>query len=254
MASQAADIWVELNKPPINLNPFEVNPVGWIFFALYGGYLTWQIAKPQTEGEKVYAEKVTREAEEAGAMAGDFIAAAAAAEGAQVLPSGLVFLETSPGSGENPALDSKVVVHCAPRRPLLSDPRPVRLLAAPREPDARIAKLRLEVHPSRVLRARAPFLPVSRVADEGKLADGNVFDSSLARGEPAEFKVGQVIKGWQEGLQLMKPGSKATLTIPANLAYGAMNVGSIPGNSALQFQVELLEVKEGGGLLGMFSS
>ena len=132
----------------------------------------------------------------------------------------------------------------------------------------------------------------------GTLSDGTVFDSSRDRGEPTEFVLNQVIKGWQEGapprpapaqlppssppapaqlppssccnasrpapaatrparstarraphagLALMKPGSRAKLTIPAELAYGPMAMGSIPPNSALCFDVELIEVKEAGG-------
>lgn len=81
----------------------------------------------------------------------------------------------------------------------------------------------------------------------GTLADGSVFDSSVERGQPTEFKVGQVIKGWQEGLQLMKVGGKAVLTIPSDLAYGPQSVGTIPMWSALQFEVELLEIKEPSG-------
>lgn len=83
-----------------------------------------------------------------------------------------------------------------------------------------------------------------RVHYTGTLADGTVFDSSRDRGEPTEFKLGQVIKGWQEGLSLMKPGGRAKITMPAQLAYGEAAIGSIPPNSALCFDVELLEVKE----------
>jgi len=78
----------------------------------------------------------------------------------------------------------------------------------------------------------------------GTLHDGTKFDSSLDRGEPTSFKVGQVIKGWQEGLSLMRTGGKAILTIPSTLAYGDMPVGNIPAGSALRFEVELLEVNE----------
>ena len=89
---------------------------------------------------------------------------------------------------------------------------------------------------------------VVKVHYVGTLADGDEFDSSIARGEPTEFKLNQVIPGWQEGLQLMKPGGKALLSIPAELGYGEMGVpgGKIPGRAALSFEVELLEVKEGG--------
>lgn len=76
----------------------------------------------------------------------------------------------------------------------------------------------------------------------GTLIDGTTFDSSRERGTPATFGVTQVIKGWTEALQLMKEGSRWELTIPADLAYGPAGRPSIPGNSVLVFDVELLEV------------
>ena len=83
-----------------------------------------------------------------------------------------------------------------------------------------------------------------KVHYHGTLTDGTVFDSSVERGEPSEFGVGQVIKGWTEGLQLMRPGAKYKFFIPQDLAYGAQQRGQyIKPFSALVFEVELLEVK-----------
>ena len=77
----------------------------------------------------------------------------------------------------------------------------------------------------------------------GKLIDGTVFDSSVDRGEPATFGVTQVIPGWVEALQLMKPGAKWRLFIPSQLAYGPQGAGGIIGpNQTLICDVELIEV------------
>lgn len=81
-----------------------------------------------------------------------------------------------------------------------------------------------------------------KVHYEGRLIDGSIFDSSIARGQPLEFPLNGVIKGWTEGLQLMKPGGKAKLTIPYGLAYGDAGSGPIPPKATLIFDVELLAV------------
>ncbi|EGV06244.1 peptidyl-prolyl cis-trans isomerase, FKBP-type [Haemophilus pittmaniae HK 85] len=82
-----------------------------------------------------------------------------------------------------------------------------------------------------------------RVHYVGTLPDGTVFDSSVARGTPAEFPVGGVIRGWVEALQMMPVGSKWKLTIPQELAYGERGAGaSIPPFSPLVFEVELLDI------------
>ena len=77
----------------------------------------------------------------------------------------------------------------------------------------------------------------------GTLLNGTKFDSSVDRGEPAEFGVGQVIKGWTEVLQLMPVGSKYIVWIPSELAYGERGAGAdIRPNSTLKFEIELLEI------------
>jgi FKBP-type peptidyl-prolyl cis-trans isomerase FklB len=82
-----------------------------------------------------------------------------------------------------------------------------------------------------------------KVNYEGRLINGEVFDSSYERGQPVTFGVGQVIKGWTEALTLMKPGAKWELYIPADLAYGKQGTpGPIGPNATLLFTVELLEV------------
>ncbi len=82
-----------------------------------------------------------------------------------------------------------------------------------------------------------------RVHYTGKLIDGKVFDSSVERGQPIDFPLNQVIAGWTEGLQLLKVGGKAILTIPPELGYGSAGAGNvIPPNATLVFEVELLDV------------
>ena len=76
---------------------------------------------------------------------------------------------------------------------------------------------------------------------EGTLIDGTVFDSSYARNEPATFPLSNVIRGWQEGVPMMKVGEVWNFAIPPGLGYGARNVGPIPANSVLLFKIELLK-------------
>ncbi len=78
----------------------------------------------------------------------------------------------------------------------------------------------------------------------GTFINGKVFDSSVERGEPVEFPVNGVIKGWTEALQLMKVGDKWQLFIPSDLAYGPDGQGPIPPNSVLVFDVELLGISK----------
>ena len=86
---------------------------------------------------------------------------------------------------------------------------------------------------------------VVKVNYRGTLVDGREFDSSYKRGKPLEFMLGNVVKCWIEGLQKMKPGGKAKLVCPPQLAYGDKGAGELilPG-ATLAFEVELLEVKQ----------
>ncbi|OBT08020.1 peptidylprolyl isomerase [Vibrio sp. UCD-FRSSP16_10] len=92
-----------------------------------------------------------------------------------------------------------------------------------------------EVHPSANSTVKVHY--------HGTLIDGTVFDSSVDRGEPIEFPVNRVIRGWQEGLQLMVAGDKFRLYIPSTLAYGKQGSGPVPASATLIFDVELLSIK-----------
>lgn len=84
---------------------------------------------------------------------------------------------------------------------------------------------------------------IVKVNYEGRLIDGTVFDSSIARNQTAEFQVSQVIQGWTEGLQLMKEGAEYRFFIPAQLGYGQIGSGDvIEPNSTLIFDIELIEI------------
>ena len=83
-----------------------------------------------------------------------------------------------------------------------------------------------------------------KVHYRGTLLDGTEFDSSYGRGEPASFRLNDVIPGWTEGIQLMKPGAKYIFYMPPELAYGTQGAGNTIGpNSALIFEVELLAIE-----------
>ena len=98
----------------------------------------------------------------------------------------------------------------------------------------------------RVLREGDGDSPVAadkvKVHYAGRLMDGTEFDSSYKRGDPTEFGLNQVIKGWTEGLQLMSVGDKFRMVIPAELGYGSSGSRAIPPNSTLVFEVELISI------------
>jgi FKBP-type peptidyl-prolyl cis-trans isomerase len=81
-----------------------------------------------------------------------------------------------------------------------------------------------------------------KVHYEGTLLSGEVFDSSFKRGEPATFPLNEVIPGWTEAMQLMRPGDEWTVWIPPQLGYGDEAKGPIPANSVLKFRIQLLGV------------
>ncbi|WP_217512360.1 FKBP-type peptidyl-prolyl cis-trans isomerase [Vibrio metschnikovii] len=92
-----------------------------------------------------------------------------------------------------------------------------------------------ETHPSPTSRVKVHY--------EGRFLDGSVFDSSMQRNEPIVFGLNQVIKGWQEGVQLMVEGQKMRFFIPSHLAYGKNGAGPIPPAATLIFDVELIEIQ-----------
>jgi FKBP-type peptidyl-prolyl cis-trans isomerase len=77
---------------------------------------------------------------------------------------------------------------------------------------------------------------------EGRLIDGTVFDSSYARGEPATFPLGRLVRGWQVAIPQMGVGETIEIAIPADMAYGPVGRGPIPGNATLVFKVELIGI------------
>lgn len=79
---------------------------------------------------------------------------------------------------------------------------------------------------------------------EGRLLDGTVFDSSYARGEPATFPLGRLVKGWQLAIPQMGVGETIEIAIPADLAYGPVGRGPIPANATLVFKVELIAIAD----------
>jgi len=98
----------------------------------------------------------------------------------------------------------------------------------------------------RILEAGTGASPLAidtvKVHYRGTLVDGSEFDSSFSRNEPATFGLNGVIPGWTEGLQLVKEGGKIELVLPPELAYGERATGTIPANSVLVFEVQLLEI------------
>lgn len=148
------------------------------------------IREYQGQVQALAQERFSQSAQEEATLAANFMEHMAGQAGAEKLPSGMIMLEMSPGSGDSPTATSQVKVHY-----------------------------------------------------HGTLRSGQVFDSSVDRGEPVEFGLNQVIPCWTEGLQRMKVGGKSQLVCPPELAYGSQGrPPQIPANAALAFEVELLEI------------
>lgn len=108
----------------------------------------------------------------------------------------------------------------------------------------------------RILRSGAADGPRPRPADEvkvnyeGKLLDGQVFDSSYQRGTPIVMTVRDLVPGWIEALQLMRPGDEWLLYVPPAIGYGENGAGPIPPNSVLVFRLELIGIAPAPGTVG----
>ena len=133
-----------------------------------------------------------------------------------------------------------------PRLATVGSPAPTAAATAPGARVTRPSGLQYQVLTSGPASGRSPTLNDSVVVHyHGTLPDGTVFDSSVERSEPITLGVNQVIPGWTEALQLMKPGDKWMLYIPFPLGYGSRSTGKIPAYSDLIFQVELLQIVGG---------
>ena len=100
---------------------------------------------------------------------------------------------------------------------------------------------RVEAHPDG---AQPSANDTVKVHYRGTFIDGREFDSSRTRGEPATFPLGRLIKGWQEGVPMMRVGERWLFAIPADLGYGDCNRDPIPNGSALLFDIELIAIPE----------
>ena len=147
-------------------------------------------AEAMPKVDQFLKERQKQRADEEKGKGGKYLADQAAAPGAKKTASGLIYFETTPGTGAQPAPTDTVKVHY-----------------------------------------------------KGTLVNGTEFDSSYKRGTPAEFPLSGVIKCWTEGVAMMKVGGKAKLVCPPDIAYGERGAGgSIPPNSVLNFEVELIGI------------
>ncbi len=147
-------------------------------------------AEAMPKVDQFLKERQKQRAEEEKGKGSKYLADQAAAPGAKKTASGLIYFETTPGTGAQPAPTDTVKVHY-----------------------------------------------------KGTLVNGTEFDSSYKRGTPAEFPLSGVIKCWTEGVAMMKVGGKAKLVCPPDIAYGERGAGgSIPPNSVLNFEVELIGI------------
>lgn len=150
---------------------------------------------------------------------------------------------------------------CAMREPPHAAPPPVAYTGTPQEqwvqgqaaylawsaarPGWTTTPSGLQYHQVKAAKASAPRPPPGAVVTihyVGRFIDGRVFDSSRERGEPATFPLGRLIKGWQEGVPLMRVGEVWEFVIPAAIGYGDRDRAPIPPGSALLFEIELIAI------------
>ncbi len=129
---------------------------------------------------------------------------------------------------------------------LSNDPGQAYLYTNAQKPGVKVTASGLQIEVMKSGEGRSPSA-TSKVLTHyhGTFVNGDVFDSSVARGTPASFPVNRVIAGWTEALQMMKEGDKWRLVLPPEIAYGERGAGgSIPPNTVLVFEVELIEVMD----------
>jgi FKBP-type peptidyl-prolyl cis-trans isomerase len=149
----------------------------------------------------------------------------------------------APAASSASASDTIPALDQPPAKPA-SIPAPADVAAPPADAPKTASGLATKVLSKGTGTAHPAATDKVKVNYTGWTTDGKMFDSSIPRNEPTSFGVNEVIPGWTEGLQLMVVGEKRRMWIPSNLAYGARGMPGIPPNSALTFDVELLDITQ----------
>lgn len=163
-----------------------------------------------------------------------------------ILAAALVATPALVCSEETPDANTPAVTESDPAQPEMKMPEtPADVAAAPADAETTESGLASKVLQAGTGEQKPTAADTVTVHYSGWTTDGNLFDSSVSRGEPASFPLNGVIKGWTEGVQLMVVGEKRRFWIPEDLAYGPVVEGSGRPGGMLCFDVELLEIKEG---------